>query len=528
MSMNNIYYYPIKCPYCLKDNSNDTVLFNVDDLGTKCSNKLEECLPELKKGKRFYTYAELKELLDKNTNSSYIIEFAKRPNSFKGIQNIALQNKEYSDDMLLTSISVEIVDNVTKLPFVSAHTLDRYCECKNKLVRNSGTIPSFMFTLLGSRNAGKTTYLLSLFQELSIKGKDVLIPGMEITVNNLAIKEKNPSNIRTMAYELFDEGILPINTLASDNEPLALEVQVKYMGVDVSNALLFFKDMPGEWFTNTGSENLDLMNNQFLKFNGYIVVFDPNCFETPLSTGETEVDEDSKKYISLLADTIRNNIVMPRGEIRLKQPAVAIVTKCDAFYHVNNEGAIAAKNISYSTPPLALSTSTMNFQKVNKGVYCMLEQFSQSSISLMDSNFDNHFYFMVSSFLKSGDVILEKVDHEKITTEEDGSGKKIEKKTTEVRTKIKNPELLDPWNVTAPLLRLLMDAEIAVLPPFHTLDLWSVEDEERIKHKIRKKTLENTAKYEKRLSGEIRKCKNGKQTVIQDAINDWRSKHGIF
>ena len=222
MSGKTIYYYPIKCPYCLQDNSNDTVLFNVDDLGTKCCSTLADCLPELNKGNRFYTYAQLEELLTKNTSTSFELHMTKRPNSFKGIQNKELQNAKYVGDMLLTSINVEIVDSATKLPFVSAYTLDRYCECKNKLVRNSGTIPSFMFTLLGSRNAGKTTYLLSLFQELSIRGKDLIIPGMEINVLNLALKEKSALNIRTMAYELFDEGILPINTLASDNEPLAL------------------------------------------------------------------------------------------------------------------------------------------------------------------------------------------------------------------------------------------------------------------------------------------------------------------
>ena len=504
-------YYPIKCPYCLKSHTNDTVSFRLDDAVEVSRKTIKKSAGDSGADQSggsgaFYegggnwdadTPIEMGDDWDADTtvdidedwdtdNAAAQPAYSQgtaRPRALPvsgyytlselievfGAENVraerktvlalpALTSAEYNGE-LLTGATITVTEG-DKIIEKTMYT--RYCDCDNdrKINANAGSIPSYVILLIGSSDAGKTVYLTSLYHALSEKSRysfpptsnpDKAIASLWMSVLSGGIGE---TDIETMTEELFEDGILPRTTIEMTNEPLALKVTIEFNKTGLVNqALLFIRDMPGEVFTNREKlQELRKITNQFPKFDGFLLTFDPLTFkETVFPSEDSEKARQRRKQVNQLSQVIIENIAPTMANNRINQPAFAIITKGDMFFDRNYTGALKNKGISYAMPLLTVSQKESYdkpyFDEVNSGARMIVEKLSENVANLMRAHFSNVFFSMVSALSRNPIEIY---------ADQDG-----------IR-RVRTPNALNPWHVADPMLRLLM--KLHIIPPLDETD----------------------------------------------------------
>lgn len=468
-------YYPIKCPYCLKTHTNESVRFNLREAmvtATRAAKRIrtEDGAPDAsgelfntlnsgsdwddddnevqsssggKKKKLpkegYYTLSELKNIFgEENVKAEY-----KPVNALP-----ALTSEDYSGDLLMR-VTVTVNEDGK---MIDKYMSDRYCDCNEqqpkKLSTISGSVPSYVILLMGSRQSGKTMYLISLFHSIRKDGGYKLPNSAILNLETLSDANAQMPMSR-MEQDLFIDGILPKSTVDMTNEPLVMDVTLKFKTKAMNKALLFFRDIPGEYLTDVTSQEIKRIANQFPKFDGFVLVLDPMTFEERIFGGLG--NDDQRYYISRLREVIVGSVIPNMYGNSISQPTAVIVTKGDKFFERGNIDRWRNKGIPSSNPVLAAglndaiasrseSFDRPYFEDVNAGVLQLLDKLSWNIPNFINTQFDNAFFTMVSALGKRAPKIDDK--NERVLT----------------------PTAISPWRVTDPMLRLLM--KLNIIPPY--------------------------------------------------------------
>ena len=471
-------YYPIKCPYCLKTHTNESVLFNLRDAmvtATRAAKKVEkeedgeaepaasfdsfsnggndwadedsmvQSVSSSTKGKKsklpkdgYYTISELKNIFgEENVKAEY-----------KSVNAVpALTGTEYDGDLLMR-VTIAVKEDGQE---IDKFMTERYCDCDarqpKKLSASSGSVPSYVILLMGSRQSGKTMFLISLFHSLRKDGGYKLPPSAILNLE--ALSDGNAQMpISKMERDLFTDGILPKSTVDMTNEPLVMDVTLKFQTKAMNKALLFFRDIPGEYLTDVTSQEIKRIANQFPKFDGFVLVLDPITFEEGIFGSG---NDDQRYYIDRLKEVIVGSVIPNMNGNNISQPTAIILTKGDKFFERNNITNWRNKGIAPANPVLAAglndeiarkheSFDKSYFEDVNAGVLQLLDKLSRNVPNFINTQFDNAFFTMVSAL-----------------------GKRAPEIDT-VNEKVRTPNAISPWRVTDPMLRLLM--KLNIIPPY--------------------------------------------------------------
>lgn len=471
-------YYPIKCPYCLKTHTNESVLFNLHDaivIATRAiketekedvgddtlaasfdtfsngdsdwdyeDNEVQSVLSSAKgkKGKLpkdgSYTVSELKNIFGEE----------KVKVEYKSVNALpALTSTAYDGDLLMR-VTITVNEDGKE---IDKFMTERYCDCDSqqpkKLSSSSGSVPSYVILLMGSRQSGKTMFLVSLFHTLRKEGGYKLPPSAILNLETLSDGNAQMP-ISKMERDLFTSGILPKSTVDMTNEPLVMDVTLKFQTKAMNKALLFFRDIPGEYLTDVTSQEIKRIANQFPKFDGFVLVLDPMTFEEGIfGLG----DDDQRYYIDRLKEVIVGSVVPNMNGNNILQPTAVILTKGDKFFERNNIINWRNKGIPPANPVLAAglndeiakrneSFDRLYFEDVNIGVLQLLEKLSRNVPNFINTQFDNAFFTMVSALGKRAPEI------------------------DNANEKVITPNAISPWRVTDPMLRLLM--KLNIIPPY--------------------------------------------------------------
>ena len=490
-------YYPIKCPYCLRTHTNESVHFNLRDSmviasrtakGAKMDDNIPDTSGELfntlnsgsdwddednevqsgsssTKGKKsrlpkdgYYTLSELKDIFgEENVKAEY-----KQVNALPALTSVDCSGE------LLMRVTITVNEDGNDIEKFMA---DRYCDCDaqqpKKLSASSGSVPSYVILLMGSRQSGKTMYLISLFHSLRKDGGYKLPPFAILNLETLSDSNAQMP-ISKMEHDLFTTGILPKSTVDMTNEPLVMDVTLKFQTKAMNKALLFFRDIPGEYLTDVTSQEIKRIANQFPGFDGFILVLDPMTFEEGIFGSAYD---DQRYYIDRLKEVIVGSVIPNMDENNILQPTAVIVTKGDKFFERDNIINWKNKGIPQSNPVLAAglndeiakkseSFDKSYFEDVNKGVLQLLDKLSGNVPNFVNTQFDKAFYTMVSAL-----------------------GKKAPK-IDDANERVITPTAISPWRVTDPMLRLLM--RLNIIPPYDQTNVHSSPTERPNERKARK------------------------------------------
>ena len=491
-------YYPIKCPYCLKTHTNKSVRFNLRDamvIATRAAKKAEkeddgedtpvasldtfsnsvndwdnednavQSVSSSAKGKKsklpkdgYYTVLELKNIFGEEKVKA----------EYKSVNALpALTSTDYDDDLLMR-VTITVNEDGKE---IDKFMTERYCDCDaqqpKKLSSSSGSVPSYVILLMGSRQSGKTMFLISLFHSLRKDGGYKLPPSAILNLETLSDGNAQMPILK-MERDLFTSGILPKSTVDMTNEPLVMDVTLKFETRAMNKALLFFRDIPGEYLTDVTSQEIKRIANQFPKFDGFVLVLDPMTFEEGIfGLG----NDDQRYYINRLKEVIVGSVIPNMNGNNISQPTAVILTKGDKFFERNNITNWRNKGIPPANPVLAAglndeiakrneSFDKPYFEDVNTGVLQLLDKLSRNVPNFINTQFDNAFFTMVSALGKRAP----KIDYanEKVTT----------------------PNAISPWRVTDPMLRLLM--KLNIIPPYDQTNVRSNPTERPNERQARK------------------------------------------
>ena len=515
-------YYPIKCPYCLRAHSNDTVRFRLYDAVEVSSKEarsvvissMEEDLydedfisnenedwendgaPEEKAERpaggerqarisegKYYTFAELKAFegqgritIASSTGEERQVSILNVKGEYKQVNALATLTRDNSDNHydgdLLTCVSLTIVEGDREKVL---DIRDRYCDCDDgrKIHSSSGTVPSYVVLLMGASNSGKTVYLVSLYHELSRKGGYPLPPSenpkesiARISMTALS-KGAMDTDIETMEANQFREGKLPPTTVNMHNEPLLLDITVTCNHCDLpKKALLFMRDMPGEFLTNRDRQQEILrIARQFPRFDGFMIMFDPMTFdESVFISADTNTSLEQRKQIERFRGVIVEHISPLMDNNTIQQPTVAIITKGDKFFSAENMRVLSNRNVSYSNPILTAhqreSFDEHYFNELDDGVKRILDVLSNNIDELVSTYFSTAFFTLGAALGKNPPGI------------------------NEMEKTVDTPNAIKPWRVADPLLRLLM--RLNIIPPFDKTRMRETTGETEEERKARK------------------------------------------
>lgn len=505
-------YYPIKCPYCLKTHTNDTVLFNLTGstitssrISRKKTDSAQEPVLDVEdsfveggsnwdsedasttsffttghsKAKKlptdgYYTFAELREIFGPDSVKP----------AFKTVNALpALTSSEY-DGELLYGVTITLNEDDKEIE-KSIYT--RHCDCERKLNTSAGSVPCYVVLMMGSSRAGKTMYIISLYNAIMREGGFSLPPTPDandsIARLSLSVISDGAEDtaIETMADNLFEYGKLPSTTYQMTNEPLIMDITLRFTKSGlIKKALLFIRDMPGENLTNREKHHeIVSITRQFPRFDGFMMMFDPFTFrETIFPTPDKEKDKEQRRQVERLRAVIVEHIApIMKGNI-ITQPTAVIITKGDMFFNRDYSRSLINKGVLFSNPLLAAGQNETfdkpYFSEVDTGARDIIGKLSSNITELVNAHFNDAFYSMTSALSREPIEIDEKAE------------------------KVLTPTAISSWRVTDPALRLLM--KLCIIPPF---------DETVMRRKTGERTDEQKA----------RKFRN------RAIINEWGEKY---
>ena len=481
-------YFPLKCPFCLQRHSNDTVLFN-PFLGVEIGRRKVKSESGNAENNFLLSgdddmQAENNNWQDEESNSKQnrVSKIAVNPLEDNDYYDIEQLTEKYGEDNILVTYKNEfiinseiseydlydgqLVESVVITTIINDMEIDvqcrrRFCDCNiNSQPREffaiSGTVPSYVVLLMGSSSSGKTTFLTSLYHDLSNEGGYKLPPKSAAPLAKLSMKvltgrleKHSETSISNLSDMLFNEGALPKSTNDLYNEPLTLDLTISMPNKIRHQALFFLRDIPGEYLTDPDKyDEIEKILHQFNAFDGFVMMFDPLTFTSGVFSDELDMNDSRAQHAQLnnIIELVTQTISPLFDRNVIKKPTVALITKGDKFFDKQNNALLAERKIERNLPILALgqikSFDRPYFDEVNRNVKYIISRLSSRINSLMEDSFysEDIIYSLVAALSK--DPI--DIDYE--------------------NRRVLTPSALDPWNVSEPILRLLM--KLKILPPF--------------------------------------------------------------
>ena len=453
-------YYKMVCPYCLNECDNESVLFygktsvKADLSGyfgneNKISenNSSEDNWFDANSSDAWLDGAsdysseideDVKKLPDEFTLNECEKISAKVEPLWTKVETAKSDNTVLQGDLLTGVSYVDPEDGQMK------RATERICpHCHKTLPKKSGTMPTYMTTLIGHTSAGKTVYLTSFFRKV-IMGESFSFGrgGSYGTLRFSSIKYGN-NILADLAHSLCEDGILPQTTQDVFSEPIVFQVDYEYntgKKAAKKSCLMVFIDMKGE------SDEADMEKRLpiYLKADGYFFMGDTAAISSVARcAGKTVDTRGNMRMVELFEESIIPH--MDNGKVNA--PSVLMLTKADLLYKYRRELNFPRSN-AIVNPNIIRSYDKNYFGLVNNHVMQFLNAYARELEYFVRNNFDDC-YVTFSSAL--GDVVQ---------ISDDG--------------RISDPRLIRPVNIYEPLIYILM--RIGFIPPFIDYDFINTDN----------------------------------------------------
>jgi len=504
-------YYKMKCPYCLSKILNNEVLFKKKASIAAPSENVSSSTPKerSKDGKiGGVVYNDNPSSNDysppKSYNDLYKYDYklltCKELNEEHPKDIVINKGLESKDKVLVPDVwqaGTEVLTQTIDILSTGERCDQRHCpKCHKELSKNAGIMPTFVILMLGPSGAGKTTYLLSLLEKLGSTGIDLppkgsgakKIAGVKITASSVA---KSGDSLEKRRENLYNYGALPGTTqVFTDNEPIQIVVKVSFenqrqgrehddaISPDTS-ALLYIRDVPGEWLISKEKENrlkevLDIIKD----FDGFIMILDPFTFDRYEAfdrTADNDIREKAREkieYINRLDKMLTNEIApLFKGGI-IRKPTAVIITKGDHLLAKENVSALEKRGIIRSNCPTLTEKQKESFDKayfneINSDTLLILDKLADRVSRMVKAHFSDLSYSIVSSL---GKKPIDIIKHENTNVKRFGKNGKSEIFGPGHFIKNENDIWsLTPWRTSDPFLRLLM--QFHILPPYNKIQI---------------------------------------------------------
>lgn len=358
-------YYPIKCVRCAHVMKNDEVLFDTSDtivtlpgqLGFVADEEYEEETPkedsfldddgsddaqpslssgfffdeepEKKEEPEFKTvgkrkfgkymrYAQIKAFCEENGGSC---EPEYQPVSVTPDFRGKVPESEKNADLL---VKVRFKKDRNDKESEATRRVCPVCGCE--IPAQSGSMPTYNVTLMGTSASGKTVYLCALNHALMNN------LGILPYNGNLSCISASRSNtdLLNKSNELFDNGVLPGTTQIVYTEPLVVQMTFT-LGRYRKRCLLALSDMRGEDFSNEAGVNLQQKGVIFSSADAFMMLISPLNMGT--ISAKLMVQGTGEEYNTGVHHSMMTNIsqyILPnfRNGV-ITAPSTIMLSKCD-------------------------------------------------------------------------------------------------------------------------------------------------------------------------------------------------------
>ena len=353
----------------------------------------------------------------------------------------------------------------------------RYCPmCGNELPKQSGSMPTYVITVMGASGAGKTVYLCALNWVLKRGG---MLPYDGMLQGSLTGRSRQ--DIDQFSSELFEQGRLPGTTQQLLTEPLVMQISFVLPKWGEKECLFALSDMRGEDMTDEDGRNLEAKSLFFSRADGFMLLISPRNIpmlasrleDTP---GQMDIDANTQIHNALMQN-VNNFILTSFDDGKITAPSVIMLSMCDLLIRnaqrlqddlrIDGSNAVIrnAGGERYCRPYFAAQyDGTSEILKLDPPLYMFLNRVFRTS------------YY--TSFSSLGD---------KTKIEQDDSG----------NLRVKGYNLINPLRVVDPILFLLIS--LGFLPEYDQIDPRSSGNEEvlRLWQNTRTQYVEEKKKQDK-------------------------------
>ena len=313
----------------------------------------------------------------------------------------------------------------------------RFCPtCHCELPSQSGSMPTYNITVMGTSSSGKTVYLSALNWLLSTS-QGTLPYRSELTcvsANKANADFVGKSNV------LFERGVLPGTTQIVLTEPLVVQMTFRIAN-KMKKCLVSLADMRGEDLVAQDGENLIARGGFFSRADAFMVLVSPLNMPyihniLPHADGETP----NASVHQTLMSNISEYILPFFSNGAIAAPSVIMMSKCDILMNNATRLQIPLSNAVVAAEPPVKFTHTY-FMNQDKGTQTIM-RCDQALYSFLRNTF-THAYFTSFSSLGKNVMIEEDENHNQ---------------------RISNPNTIRPIRVIDPIIYILM--ALGFLPKF--------------------------------------------------------------
>ncbi len=331
-------------------------------------------------------------------------------------------------------------------------TRSRYCpECHQELPKQSGAMPTYNVTVMGTSASGKTVYLCALNRILSQHQGKLPYWGTLSCVPSGTTQNE----LASLSNALFDQGVLPASTQVLFTEPLVFLMTFTMKGqgkVYEKKCLLALTDMRGEDMVGESGEHLLVKSRYYANADGFMVLVSPQNIASII--GRVEHEEGAEVDITVhrkLAQHINDFILPNFQDSKIDAPCVVMLSKCDFLINNCKQIGIPAFNPVIAGEPRIKFSGTY-FKLQNDGTQQILQKKDPSLYGFLRTAFEDLYFTSFSSLGTKAQIGVDK------------SGLKV----------VKSRFALQPLRVENSVVYLLM--RLGFLPQFAQMEQGKAND----------------------------------------------------
>ena len=344
----------------------------------------------------------------------------------------------------------------------------RYCpHCGNPLPVQSGMMPTYIITLLGTSSSGKTVYLAALYRLLTRNGigngklpYKGFLKGVEAGISN--------QNISGLSRMLYEDGYLPATTINQFDDPITFQLtfSTENGGKALKRCLTALVDMKGEDLTDANATTLAMKHQMYRSSDAFLFIVDPSNMPEYYAKAQYDRPTAPSSAHVVLQQLVQDHVASQFPNQEIRKPSVIAITKADIL--MRNAHLLGIPASSYTVQ----AESTSNMCKEKK----YLRTFHREAENLVGHLDPNLKYFLNNAFPNAFYTTIASL----------GSKPTIIKEGN--RLVVRNATIASAIRVEDPLLLLLI--KLGFLPPYYNLEMPPPPPEVKARPKERAERIE--------------------------------------
>ncbi len=344
----------------------------------------------------------------------------------------------------------------------------RYCPyCGNILPDQSGRMPTYVVTVLGTTSSGKTVYLTALHRLLTHVGvgnKRIPYTG-QLQGTNVNMRS---NQIAIFSDTMYSTGMLPGQTTEQLIDPVIFNLSFGTTGSNarrLKSCLLAMVDMRGEDLQGANATMLAMRHEMYRTSDAFLFIADPQ--NMPGFFGKVGDQNTSPDVHVRLKAQIMDHIASQFENNQVRKPTAVAITKVDKL--IDNARALrlspASRTVQYKRAARMRKTKEY-FTHIDNETKTFMKNLDDNLLQFLSSVFPTATYTSVASLGSHPDIIeLDELNAE--------TGKPL--------LRVLNPDIMGAIRVEDPLMIILMG--LGLLPPYNLIS----EDPSR--HEENKKVI---------------------------------------